>query len=248
MKRNSLSYLIETELEKAEVILAAKGIANKLQQMAEQLAKMDANDVMPLGDAMREIFGAEQASSFEQHVSDTLRGLTEQVRDAKNSISDQLDALDKGQPMTDVATKSSDDLFGGDAGAAPSPHDEAATDDHAEGQDMFAPQGGEEGQDQGHDDLDMKDLFSGAPEQSNAAGRPQKESVAPRKRVIENSRLASRPLKHVSADHRLTGEFAGLIREGKSVAQALQIVAESYAIDTTTVAEIVTAIKASKKR
>lgn len=301
MTRKSLSYLIETELEKAEVILAAKAILNKLQQIAENLAKMDANDVMPLGDAMREIFGAESASAFEQHVSETLRGLTEKVRESRNTISDQLDALEKGEPMNDLGnTDSSEDMFGGsDDGtqdaAAPAP--EGGEDD-----DMF----GQQHEDGG--DEDMSDMFGGEAEEANSAGRMQKESVAPKKALNElsddtlnsysrkannqaktaeekgdrseagrrsynatvaqqkkgggkpaNSGRKNDPVVYgkkkvsesnvfegVSADHRLTREFAGLIREGKAVKVALNIVAEAYAMEPSAVAEIITSVKKSR--
>lgn len=228
MTRKTLSYLIETELEKAEVLLAAKAISNKLQQMAEQLAKMDASDVMPLGDAMREIFGAEQASAFEQHVSETLRGLTEQVRSAKNSIADQLDALEKGTVSNDLSDKDSHaDLF-------PQGEEGDQQGGEEEGADMF---GGEQGgEDTDNDELDMGNLFGGDPEQANSAGRETKESAVSTKKMLESA----------SADVRLTREFAGLLREGKSLKSALNMIAESYAIDVQTVANIVTAVKKSK--
>jgi hypothetical protein len=231
MTTRSLSYLIETELEKAEVLLAAKAISNKLQQMAEQLAKMDASDVMPLGDAMREIFGADQASAFEQHVSETLRGLTEQVRSAKNSIADQLDALEKGTVNNALADEDSHaDLFAKDGEEGGEGEQQGGEGD---GSDMFGDQGGENAAD---DDLDMGNLFGGDPEEANSAGRAQKESFTSAKKVLENA----------SADVRLTREFAGLLREGKSLKSALNMIAESYAIDVKTVANIVTAVKKAK--
>lgn len=232
MTKRSLAYLIETEMDKHSILFAAKDITNKLQQIAEQLAKMVANDIMPLGDAARDVFGAEEATAFEKALSDRVTALTDQVRDAKNAIADQIDALENGQPTSDLAN-AGDDMFG-DSGDAEA---EGQTDLDAAGDDMFD-DSGDKGDVSDEAALDLDDIFSGDEEESNAAGRLAKESVEASAPVLEG----------VSADHQLTREFAGLIREGKTVSDALGLIAESYAIDPATVAEIVTTIKASKKK
>jgi hypothetical protein len=228
--RKSLSYLIETELDKASILLAAKAITDKLQQMAEQIAKMDANDVMPLGDSMRDLFGAEEASAFEKGVSEKLRGLTEQVREAKNAISDQIDALESGQPMTDLgAVDSTEDMFPEDGEQMGDQAADLGMGDQAG--DQAADLGGEQMGDQGDDLGDLDDVFGGDP--MGAAGRPQKESVRNAKKVLEGA----------SADHRLAKQFAGLLREGKSPRDAAQQIAETYAMDVSTVVGIITKVK-----
>lgn len=234
-KRKSLSYLIEAELEKATVLLAAKAITDKLQQIAEQLAKMDANEVMPLGDSMRDLFGSEQASSFEQAVSEKLRSLTEQVRDTKNAISDQIEALEKGEPMNDLNNMGDDDMFptAGDDAAAPAGDDAGlgGSDMEAAGDEAFGGEADDFGGDDAMGDLDA--AFGGGSDMGGAAGRPTKESAAPRGKKLDES----------SADVRLVKEFAGLIREGKSAGQAAKLIAEGYALDIATVAEIITKVK-----
>lgn len=232
MTQRSLAYLIEAEMDKASIIFAARDITNKLQQMAEQLATMVAKEVMPLGDAARDVFGAEQAATFEKAISDKINALLDQVRETKNGISDQLDGLENGSPVSDLAnTGSSDEMFGGTGEIAGNDLGGDA------GDDAFAPEAGAEGGMGDGAEMDLSDIFSGAEEESNAAGRMTKESRQPKAAVLEAS----------SADYQLTREFAGLLREGKKVAEALNIVAESYAIDAATVAEIVTAVKAAKK-
>jgi hypothetical protein len=234
-KRKSLSYLIEAELEKATVLIAARAITDKLQQIAEQLAKMDANEVMPLGDSMRDLFGSEQASSFEQAVSEKLRALTEQIRNTKNEISDQIDALEKGQPMNDLNNMGDEDMFpdaGGDDAAPMGGEDDGlgGSDMHTAGDEAF---GGEaDAHAEGGDDFaELDKAFGGA--DGGAAGRPTKESAKPKGKKLDES----------SADVRLTKEFAGLIRKGKSPAIAARMIAESYALDVSSVVEIITAVK-----
>ena len=194
-KRNkSLSYLIEAELEKATVLIAAKSITDKLQQIAETLAKMDANDVMPLGDSMRDLFGADEASSFEQAVSEKLRALTEQVRDTKNQIADQIDALESGQPMNDLGNMDDKDMFGdsdgdGDAemGGDDMGGDEGISNDDDAGD---LGMGGEADEDMGDD---LASAFSGGGGMG-AAGRPRKESFEPTGRKQKLDELSKNKL------------------------------------------------------
>lgn len=227
-KRKSLSYLIEAELEKATVLLAAKAITDKLQQIAEQLAKMDANDVMPLGDSMRDLFGSEQSSQFEQAVSEKLRNLTEQVRNTKNEISDQIDSLENGEPMNDLNTMQDEDMF-------PQQDDDGAQGDDLGGSDDFAPEAGHSAP---HDDAgmgmgDLDDAFGGEEQHMGAAGRPQKESARPRGKKLDES----------SADVRLVREFTDMIRKGRSAGSAAHKLAESYAMDVSMVVDIITKVK-----
>jgi hypothetical protein len=224
MTDKSLSYLIEAALEKEAVLMAAKAVTDKLERVAKELAKMTADDVIPLGDSMRDLFGAEQATSFESMVSEKINGLLEQVRGARNEISDQIDALASGEPMNDMNSMSADDMFadqdGGDSAAAP---DAGAGEQDS---DPFAM--GDEQQDdadfggQGLDSDFGSDL--GGP-----AGRPQKESARSTKKVLEN----------FSADSRLTAQFAIMVNKGSSVSEALNYLSENYALSRSQVAKIV---------
>ncbi len=209
MKSKSISYLIETELEKAQVILAARSITDKLQSIAEQLAKMDANEVMPLGDTMRDIFGAELSQSFEKNVSEALRGLTEQMRDAKNKIGEQIDSLETGE-ISDLSSE--DDLFSDDS--TTDEEVDSVTDedsDPVEGTDSESP-----------NDIDMskdiEDLFSDDKRESSAAGRIRKESF--------------------NSDNILAKEFKKKLNEGLSTSSAVKSLSKKYAMNMEEIAEI----------
>lgn len=92
MKQN-LSQLMESELEKSELILAAKGIADELQSMAEKTAKLSVDELMPLVDRLKEIFGQEQAEQFNNSVDGTLSTLLDQLKSSKDEVENQANIL-----------------------------------------------------------------------------------------------------------------------------------------------------------
>ena len=222
-ERKSLSYLIEAEMDKATVLMASKGITDRLQQMAEQVAMMVAKDVMPLGDTMRDVFGVEAAKAFQAAISEKLNSLVANIGDVKDSINDQIDALENGGSVSDLdSAESTDDLFGDDENA---PGADAATDDD------FAADVGVEERGKKDDDLsELDDVFADSP---TGTGRGMKEGAAPRKRVL-------------SGDARVAREFSNLMREGKDVGRAARMIAETYGIDLSTVAEIVAKVNKAK--
>jgi hypothetical protein len=225
-ERKSLSYLIEAEMDKATVLMASKGVTDRLQQMAEQVAMMVAKDVMPLGDTMRDVFGVEAAKAFQAAISEKLNSLVANIGDVKDSINDQIDALENGGAVSDLDTaESTDDLFGDDENAP-------GADMEAGDEDFAADVGVEERGKKDEDDLsDLDDVFADAP--SGGMGRGMKEGAQPRKRPT-------------SGDNRVAREFASLMREGKDVGRAARMIAETYGIDLSTVAQIISKVNKAK--
>lgn len=126
-----LATLLESELERAELILAAKDLNTKLQGMAEDLAKMQA-DAMPLSDNMKGVFGPEHAASFEQAVTSALQSSLAAIRAAKDQVNNGILAIegkisDEDQaPMNDMSAPAPEaepqdalNLGGGDVAAEP---------------------------------------------------------------------------------------------------------------------------------
>ncbi len=207
----AISYLIETQLDEASLILAAKDIVSKLQKIAEQVAKMEAEDLMPLADAMRDTFGGETSAEFETAVAEQLRSLTETIRNSRNVISTSIDALENGGPIgatSDDSLSSSDDFFGGDAADAGT-SEEIAADDAGDENELDG---------EGTNDVsDLGDLFSDAEEEQNAEGRLAKESV----------------------DHLVLDEYTTLVTEGKTASEAVSILSETYLMDSLEMANII---------
>lgn len=105
--KENISYLIESELEKAEVILAAKDIADKVARMAETLAKVEGEDIMPMTDALREAFGPETADAFVEKIVGGLRKAVQDLTGTKDMVSGEVDRLERilnGEDVSDMAS------------------------------------------------------------------------------------------------------------------------------------------------
>lgn len=212
----NLSYLIESELEKAEVILAAKSITDSIQKMAETAAKMEAEDVMPLNDAIREHFGADAAAKFSENTSAAIRDLTQKLVDAKAAVANEISRM-QGETIDEPSS----DLDGLD--------DEMAADDA----EVAAPEAAED-DDLGLDELDFGDDEEVAPEAprfddqeiSKAAGRARKESAVPvKKPLVEGDAIVAR-------------QYVKLLREGNTPRDAAYAITDTYGIDVETLIAI----------
>jgi hypothetical protein len=112
-----LEFLASTEqtLDKAEVVLAAKGITSQLQDMAEKLSQMEAKDIMPMLDSLRTTFGPEVADQFGNVSTGKIRELLTQVQNCKSTVENEVLRLEKivnGEDASDLA-------MGAEAPAAP---------------------------------------------------------------------------------------------------------------------------------
>jgi hypothetical protein len=119
MKENlvkNLRRLLETEVSQAEVMMAAKGFAQELQEMVEKIGRLQNEDLPPVTDQMRETYGMESASAFQTQIYGALQSVMDALYTAKGQVDDavsnmattgQVDAavdMDKelgGDPMDD---------------------------------------------------------------------------------------------------------------------------------------------------
>ncbi len=84
---------MESELDKAELVLAAKGISDEIQSMAEKVAKLQVDELMPLVDRLKEVFGQEMATTFNTSVDETLSAILDNLKQSKDSIENQANVL-----------------------------------------------------------------------------------------------------------------------------------------------------------
>jgi len=99
----SLRTLMEQDLDQAELVLAAKDMVDRVQKMAEDLASMQVEDLMPLVDAMRESFGTEQANAFSASVDATLGAALETIKATREQVDQSVLVLTgEGAPVNDM--------------------------------------------------------------------------------------------------------------------------------------------------
>jgi len=133
----NLRTLMEQDLDQAELVLAAKDMVDRLQKMAEDLASMQVEDLMPLVDAMRESFGTEQANAFSASADATLAAALETIKATREQMDQSVMVLtgegapmndmmggemppagDMGDPMADEMAVPAEDEFAGEEAAA----------------------------------------------------------------------------------------------------------------------------------
>ena len=231
-----LAFLIESELEKAEVVLAAKSILEKLQGMAEDLAKVEANDIMPMLDGMRLTFGPELADAFNETTTAKLRQTTEAIKAAKDSIASEVAKLEgsvNGDMTNDMAMGAQDQdapELGGDMGLGDGSDlgdmGDMGGDDADAAMDGDDDMGGEPAPEMG----DMDAAFDDAAEQNSAAGRARKESVERNVKALRESK---------NPDRLVFETFKRTLKEARNAVTAAKAVAEAFSIDLNDVIDIV---------
>jgi uncharacterized protein (UPF0335 family) len=84
----NLRRLLETEVSQAEVMMAAKGFAQELQEMIEKIGRLQNEDLPPVTDQMRETYGTESSSAFQTQIYGALQGVMDALYTAKGQVDD----------------------------------------------------------------------------------------------------------------------------------------------------------------
>jgi hypothetical protein len=87
------------DLAQAELILVAQNMVDDLQKMAEDVAQMQTDELMPLEEKMKVTFGQEQGSAFGQSADEAFGVLLEAVKVAKDALSNAVAVLKGESPM-----------------------------------------------------------------------------------------------------------------------------------------------------
>ena len=90
----------DANLDKAETLLAAKAISDRLQKMAEDAAKMAVDDLMPLVDTMKSQFGLESATAFNNVVKQQLQSVLDMIVAAKDQTDNAITTMETGGTPT----------------------------------------------------------------------------------------------------------------------------------------------------
>lgn len=164
-----LRHLLETEVNQAEVMMAAKGFAQELQEMVEKIGRLQNEDLPPVTDQMRQTYGTDSASAFQSQIYAALQGVMDALYTAKSQVDAAVDSMAAtGQvgAQVDMDVDVSDEL-------SDLPSDDL---------------------DATLDDIGDEDEF-GSAEHDEPLGRAQKESVDLQKKVLEMQKLVARAKK-----------------------------------------------------
>lgn len=184
-----LARLIESELDKAGVVMAAQSIVDKLTKMIEDTAKVYGDQVVPMMDSIKDTFGPDMAENFRNAAQNQLNAATTsltQVKDAIGAEVSKLEGVINGGGSNDMGM---DDFpaAGGAPGAPPMPADPTAG-----GVPPVDGVGGDMGTDPEHGDAPIGDTGEMPPmdaafdgmDDGSAAGRAKKESATPRGKPV----------------------------------------------------------------
>jgi len=237
--KESVRFLIESDLDRAEVVLAAQAMTDKLQDMAEDLAKIEANDLMPILDPIKEQFGPDVATRFNDISTQKLRDVIEILKSAKDSISTEIMRMEgsiDGDPLNDMSFDDTDtdntdntdnmtDMDDTETGELPDVDDtsgEPALD-------------GEQSDD--INDL-LNDINDELDDNNNSAGRARKESIASGANALMESK---------NPDRLIYNTFCKNIGKGRSTIQIIESVSRYFGIDSRDVVQIVKEETENKK-
>jgi len=171
----NLRRLLETEVSQAEVMMAAKGFAQELQEMVEKIGRLQNEDLPPVTDQMRETYGMESASAFQTQIYGALQSVMDALYTAKTQVDD---AVGNMAATGQVSAETDMDM---------------PVDGMDDGMDDMDTAGGEEDLDNIGGDMDMEpeDEFGG----EEALGRAKKMESVLQKKVMEMKKLVAKAKK-----------------------------------------------------
>ncbi len=100
-----------SDLQQAQVVLAAQDMVDQMQKMIEQVSSMQFKDLPALVDSIRNDVGMDQAQKFNNDVTASLQGLIQSLQGSKTQLEAAQGVLTGAAPV----------VPGQDAGAMPAP-------------------------------------------------------------------------------------------------------------------------------
>jgi hypothetical protein len=156
--RRAYQFLKESEVQQAQVVLAAQDMVDKMQSMLEDTTEMQFKELPALVDSIRNQIGMEQATQFNSDVTAALQGLVQNLQGAKQQLETALGVV-TGQPAPLDTSMAASGMPGAMPPSVP-------------GEELGAEMGADIGADVGAD-LGA-DLEAGAPAPKAALGRARR--------------------------------------------------------------------------
>jgi hypothetical protein len=116
MVENKQQLIMESEMGKSQAILAAKDMVDSIQDMLEDVSKMQNEQMPALLDTIRDQIGMEQADQFKNSVGTLLASMVDQLGAARETADQAARALageQVAQPMGMGGGMGAPDLAGG---------------------------------------------------------------------------------------------------------------------------------------
>jgi hypothetical protein len=114
--RNAYRMLKESEVQQAQVVLAAQDMVDKMQSMLEDASEMQFKELPALVDSIKNQVGIDQASQFNADATAALTGLVQNLQGAKQQL-DQALGVVTGQAAPSTAGADLGAELGADMGA-----------------------------------------------------------------------------------------------------------------------------------
>lgn len=161
----------ENELNKASAVVSAKGMVDKVSRWIEELAGIENDTLLSLGDSIRDEMGQEQAKAFLSQVAPAIQSALDTLKQARETMSTGVRALTGEVQPAEM-------LGGSEAGADQAPPGfeepgvEPAGPDAMNSDELEAPE----------DDFAAAEPAAGGAE---TAGREQRESINFQSRLLK---------------------------------------------------------------
>ena len=114
--RNAYRMLKESEVQQAQVVLAAQDMVDKMQSMLEDASEMQFKELPALVDSIKNQVGIDQASQFNADATAALTGLVQNLQGAKQQLDSALGVV-TGQAAPSTAGADLGAELGADMGA-----------------------------------------------------------------------------------------------------------------------------------
>ena len=111
--RRTYKMLKESEVQQAQVVLAAQDMVDKMQSMLEDASEMQFKELPALVDSIKNQVGIDQASQFNADATAALTGLVQNLQGAKQQLDQALGVVTGQTPPPDAGMAA--------MGGAPSP-------------------------------------------------------------------------------------------------------------------------------
>jgi primosomal protein N' len=121
-------YLSESEVQQAQVVLAAQDMVDKMQGMIEDTTEMQFKELPALVDSIKNQIGADQAAQFNNDAQAALTGLVQNLQGSKQQLEQALGVVTGQGPVEMPGTEMAPPPAGEEqpdlSMAAPSPEEE----------------------------------------------------------------------------------------------------------------------------